>query len=329
MMLALQRWLSTVACGLLLVGSPTAQSVSGDGETPSPQRFVTLMFSRSAVSAADGSPCQRDDRNVATLEAVVAPYLRVRNLVATGTIQTGTTLQSQPSCIHYGETAATSWDAAGRLGRWFGWTFVSHSATYATQWLSMSPDEIWAETCGSAEAITSHGLSGASGLFAWPHDSYLDSIQAEYVSQCFAFGRQYSWIPTSLEHALAPPYYQHTKGMNGGSCNDPTLPCHGIVARGNAGHYNLPSAIIARLQSLEPGDWYTIQFYVLVTGKTPAYTTNRTEWDCTSADPSAHWTNDNERYCWNDFQAIVNAIPPGTVVTDPLTVARAIGRPGY
>ena len=42
-----------------------------------------------------------------------------------------------------------------------------------------------------------------------------------------------------------------------------------------------------------------------------------------------HWTNDNERYCYQDWQAVVRAVQavPGVIVTDPLTVGVAFGRP--
>jgi len=206
-------------------------------------------------------------------------------------------------------------------------TFVSHSATYPTKWSGLSATQILAETCGSAATIAAHGLPGSAGLFAWPADAYVDAIQAAYVSTCIAFGRQYSKVPTSQAFALTPPYYQHTEGLNGGSCNDRAQPCWSVA--GIPSHYDLLSTIIARMRSLVPGQWFVLQAYLLVTGKSPPYASNTTRWDCTSADPRQHWSNDNERYCWTDYQAIMRAIPTSIVVTDPLTVAHAFGRPGY
>jgi hypothetical protein len=324
-----------LALGSSVLGAPGSSAAPppslGDVSTTASvyPSFVTLLFSRSEVAAADGVPCAVDDRNVATLEGVVAPFLASLGYAGTGTIQTGTTKQSMSYCTHYGETSAISWDGAGRLAAQHGWHFVSHSATYATNWAKLSPSRIQAETCGSAAILDAHQLPGAHGLFAWPNNAYNDAIQRNYVSTCFAFGRQYSYLPTTRAYALTAPYYQHTKGMNGGACNDPTLPCYSMAVQGNGGHYNLPSAIIARMHTLKPGDWYSIQVYLLVTGKNPVYRTNKIAWDCTSTDPKQHWTNDNERYCWSDFQQIVAAIPPGVVVADPLTVAHLLGRPGY
>ena len=319
-------WAATIT---LLAASSIWWRAGASAETP-PGPYVTFLFSRTEISAADGPSCTRDDRSVATLGGVVAPYMASLGLAGTGSIQTGKTQQSTLFCTHYGETLDTSWDRAGWIARSFGWRFVSHSATYATHWDTMSPDRIMAETCGSAQTIDAHALPGAHGLFAYPSDSWTTEVQRDYVSTCFAFGRQYSPVPTTQEYALTPPYFQHTKGINGGACNDRSPPCWSIHAQGNEnGHYNLPSSIISTMQQLTPGTWYTIQVYLLVTGKSPPYMTNPSRWDCTSADPRQHWTNDNERYCWNDFQRILNAIPSSVVVTDPLTVAHEFGRPGY
>jgi hypothetical protein len=95
------------------------------------------------------------------------------------------------------------------------------------------------------------------------------------------------------------------------------------------GRYTLPSTLIARIEALKPGQWYTLQAYLLVTGKNPQYTSDRMRWDCTSSDPAEHWTNTTVRYCWSDYQQIIQAIAadPSITVTDPLTVGQAWGRP--
>ena len=86
--------------------------------------------------------------------------------------------------------------------------------------------------------------------------------------------------------------------------------------------------IIALVDALQPGQWLSLQSYILVTGKNPPYTHNGTRWNCTSPNPDLHWTNDVERYCYNDFQQVVQAIAArGITVTDPLTVGVAFGRP--
>src|SRR5207244_5768837 len=57
-----------------------------------------------------------------------------------------------------------------------------------------------------------------------------------------------------------------------------------------------------------------------VTGYQPGH------WDCTSPNAQEHWTNDTERYCWNDYLAVVSALPANVTVTDPASVGAAWGR---
>ena len=64
---------------------------------------------------------------------------------------------------------------------------------------------------------------------------------------------------------------------------------------------------LAWIGALRPGQWFTLQAFILVTGSSPAYTRNKTQWDCTSQGPNLHWTSDEERYCYSDWQQIVAA----------------------
>ena len=54
--------------------------------------------------------------------------------------------------------------------------------------------------------------------------------------------------------------------------------------------------------------WYIFQAYILVTGTNPKYPHNNNRWDCTSSNPALHWTNVTVRYCWSDYQQILQAI---------------------
>ena len=74
------------------------------------------------------------------------------------------------------------------------------------------------------------------------------------------------------------------------------------------------------MAGLQPGQWLTLQAYVLVTGSRPGL------WDCTAPDWRDHWTADWERYCWSDYLRILDATPAGAIVTDPKTVGQAWGR---
>jgi hypothetical protein len=112
-----------------------------------------------------------------------------------------------------------------------------------------------------------------------------------------------------------------TKQFYGGACNVTGRACSTVLSY----KYVTPQRIIDRIKGLKPGEHYSLQTYVLVTGKSPKYTTNTTRWDCTAADPNQHWSNDVERYCWVDFKTILRSLQSNrdVTVTDPQGVAIA------
>ena len=296
--------------------------------------FVTLLFSRSEISAADN--CVENDTNIARLDTTVAPYLKSLGMAGTGTLVTAKTGDTTRNCTHYNDDLTASWADATSLAQNYGWSFVSHTATYPslTKIENLTPKQATAETCGSEATIAAHGLPGAAGMIAYP-GSYTKNpavvnLQTQYGQTCFDWGRQYNQARHGITQKIAastPPYWQYTTAVVGGPCNDPTQPCYTVHVQN--GRYTLPSQMIARIQALKPGQWFTLQAYLLVTGKNPKYTGDKMRWDCTSPNPALHWTNTTVRYCWSDYQQIIQAIAamPGITVTDPLTVGRAWGRP--
>jgi hypothetical protein len=296
--------------------------------------FVTLLFSRSEISAADD--CVQDDTNIARLDTTVAPYLHSLGMAGTGTLVTKRTYDTTRHCTHYNDDLTASWADATSLANTYGWSFVSHTATYPTltQIENFTPAQAKAQTCGSLATIKAHGLPGAAGMIAYP-GSYTKnpavvSLQTNYGSTCFDWGRQYNQAKHGLtlqSAATTPPYWQYTTAVVGGPCNDPTQPCYTVHVQN--GRYTLPSAMITRIEALKPGQWFTLQAYLLVTGKNPKYAHDKMRWDCTSSNPALHWTNVTVRYCYSDYQQIIRAIAadPNITVTDPLTVGRAWGRP--
>jgi hypothetical protein len=307
-----------------------AGQAAGTGRAATSGPYVTLLFSRSEIGAADN--CVPDDSGIAPLDTVVAPYLRSLGLTGTGSLVTGVTQATVPNCTHSGDSLTSSWAGAASLAENFGWSFVSHTATYPPQLGKLTPTQSYAETCGSAAALDAHGLPGGHGLIAYPGvQTPPSALQSNYGANCFAWGRTYNKSGTTLASAgTTPPYWQQTEAVNGGACHVKTAPCYNVSAgAGGNLRYDEPSAIIAKIQALQPGQWFTLQAYILVTGSSPSYTHNATQWDCTSSNPALHWSNDNERYCYSDWQQIVNAIAamPDVTVTDPLTVGVAFGRP--
>jgi hypothetical protein len=274
---------------------------------------------------------------VARLDTVVAPYMQSLGLTGTGTLVTARTEDTARFCTHYNDDLTASWADATNLATNYGWSFVSHTATYPSlaKIQNLTPTQAQAETCGSLATIKAHGLPGAAGMIAYP-GSYsknpaVVNLQKIYGQTCFDWGRQYDHAMHGLNDlataSTTPPYWVFPVAVVGGPCNDPTQPCYNVHVQN--GRYTQPSTIINRIQKLKPGQWYILQAYVLVTGTNPKYASNGNRWDCTSSNPAEHWTNVTVRYCWSDFQQILRAIAanPNITVTDPLSIGRLEGRP--
>lgn len=324
------RLLGAIVALLPLVIGMGGQAHGVSAATPS-LPYVSLVFSRSEMTAMDGTACAVDDANIVRTDAVVAPYLAQLGIRAAGSLETTPTRVTGYWCAHYGESAAISWTEAQLLSKLYGWSFVSHTATYpktAAAWLAMDPAQLYAETCGSALAISSHGLTGASGMFLWPR-SDVDPAALPFVEQCFDVSRTYHGMGVTTQAQVdTAPYEVRTLGLWGGRCNDPALPCASLTT---PVPYMLPSTVIGRLDALQAGQWFSLQSFILVTGTNPAYKTNLSRWDCTSPNPADHWSNDAERYCYSDFQAIMAAIHQkiatnGLISGEPASIAAAFGR---
>jgi hypothetical protein len=315
--------------------APRAGAAPARGAAATAGPLVTLLFSRTEISAADN--CVEDDASIARLDTTVAPYLHSLGMAGTGTLVTDRTGATTRHCTHYNDDLTASWADATNLAQNYGWKFVSHTATYPSlqQIENFTPAQAYAQTCGTIATIESHGLPGAAGMIAYP-GSYTKNpavvnLQTTYGQTCFDWGRQYDHAMHGTNDlataSTTPPYWVYPVAVVGGPCNDPTQPCYTVHVQN--GRYTLPSTIIKQIQRLQPGQWYILQAYLLVTGTNPKYTSDRMRWDCTSPNPAEHWTNVTVRYCWSDFQQILHAIAamPGITVTDPLTVGQAWGRP--
>jgi hypothetical protein len=322
-------FLMALACTGMWGAAPasSSSSVTAPAVVRPPGPFVTLLFSRTELTAADN--CVANNINIGRLDTTVAPYLYSLGMRGTGTIVTSRTAAVNAGCVHYQSTKSASWSQAADLGSKYGWSFVSHTASYPTGDLSkLSPAQASAETCGSADAIEAHGLRGAHGLIAYPGTATgILAIQQQYGARCFAWGRKYGNNGLTLQSAATtPPYWQRTMAVDGGSCNDPTAACYHTP--GATSRYRTPASVIAAIKALQPGQWMTIQAYVLVAGTNPQYTSSTIRWNCTSSDPARHWTNDNERYCYSDYKKIIAAVAAKDIpTTDPLHVGIAFGRP--
>src|SRR5215471_16377936 len=94
--------LSAVAAAAAVALVPTTGAVAGGpaqglrtGAAPASTTatttgpFVTLLFSRSEISAADN--CVENDNSIARLDTTVAPYLKSLGMTGTGTLVTART----------------------------------------------------------------------------------------------------------------------------------------------------------------------------------------------------------------------------------------------
>jgi hypothetical protein len=204
-------------------GPPTAGNAAHRGP------FVTILFSRSEMTAADN--CTPDNDGIAGLATTVAPYLWLRGMSATGTLETGNTKPTAPLCVHYNDSLGASWADAANLADNYGWSFGSATATYPVRKLNqLSPAQAYAETCGSARSIDAHGLPGGHGIITYPGTAQVPlKVQDKYGARCFAWGRLYGDDGTTQASAgSTPPYWQHTTSLNGGSCHVRSQPCHHI-----------------------------------------------------------------------------------------------------
>lgn len=314
----------SAALGSPASASPTLPALT----TPT---YVSLIFSRSEVATSDGTRgtgcTPNDNSHVAGLLTTVEPWLTSMGITATGSLVTSTVAATTRTCTHYGRSEMASWADVSALTT-KGWSFISHTATYPRHLSSLTPAQSYAETCGSAHTLDAHGVKGGHGMINYPGAQNPPvALQTKYGQKCFAFGRVYGGMGTQNAANTIAPYWGHVGAPSGGACPTISAPCHSVVGPEGATKYTPVGRIKAKIAALQPGEWFAWQNYILVKGTSPAGSI--AQWDCTSADPNLHWTNDVERYCYVDFQAVVRALAakPGVVFTDPLTVGIAFGRP--
>jgi Tol biopolymer transport system component len=305
---------STTTTGSSTTTTATSTSTTTTTLPPLGVRFLTLGFGRVQwVSTVGCTPMP----NAVPLDQVAAE-LAARGLVAGGTVVTNATQASSRYCnSNLGVHA--SWADLANLRDNFGWTFYSGGTTHGNM-TTMTPAQQLTESCGSLNTLAGRGHDRGWGLFGYGNDKYTTQIQTDVVSTCFSYGRRYitpSTPPTNLRGVMGPPWFQVTRSVNGGPCNDPTASCYATGLK-----YDSPAVLGARMR---PGadEWSVVQAYRFVTG---ARQGTGSSWDCTSPDWRRHWTSRVELYCWGDYLAVLDMIQPGTVVTDPATVAEVWGR---
>jgi hypothetical protein len=295
----------SVSVGLATASPAKATSTPG---------YLTLSFGRMQWVTTD-KYCNALP-NTVEMSQVVQEFQN-RGLIGTGSVVGSRTAESTFTCWS-GYTKHPSWEALQNLQNADGWHFFSGGLKYRNMTL-LSPSEQWNESCGSLLAFTDHGLVGAEGLFAYPNNKWTSTIQSDVVSTCFDYGRTYAGGRNYRDKTVAP-WFQRTVSVNGGKCNNSSLPCYNLTSTPR--RYRSPSSLAA-LANVGTDQWVVIQTYRFVVGSSSG---KNFSWDCTSPDWRNHWSNNAELYCWSDYLTVLDAIPPGVVVTDPATVAAAWGR---
>lgn len=309
-----------------LAWSPVSNVVFASGPAPTATNpgYLTIMFGRSNWVAASrkcvavpGAPTL-----LQVGEAMAAMGLTGTGAVVTDTI--GSTTEGCGTFSHNNEYP--TWSDLVALQS-LGWSFVSASETYKPKMTTISYANQVAESCGSltdpVSGLYTHGFSDAWGMFAYPDDEFTSAIQTNPVSNCFAFGRTYQ-TGRNIESSMASPWLQRTNSVSGGRCDDVTLACHTMHETGCHGcspYYTSPATLEA-LVNTAGGEWTSLQFYRFLVG---AGTDGTLSWDCTSPNWQDHWTSQGEAYCYNDFLAVMAAVPANVRTVSPATVATAWG----
>ena len=310
---------AVVWAAVVVAGLGSAATTAATTATPP---YLTLLFGRTQIVTA--RDCVRMPNTVA-LDTGVAPALAHRGLKGTGSLVVAYTGETTRKCLDDKRADGTvvtpravissSWVDAAKLRDAYGWTFVSHSRHYLDM-TALSPTQQAAESCGSLSAFRSHSHYRADGLFAYPNDNYTSAIESDVVSTCFDFGRTYAGTPNDRGQ-MQPPWFQKTWSLNGGRCNEPSLPCSALSTRFR---YASPVALGNLVASLKPDQWFVLQAYRFVTGS------QANQWNCTASNWREHWTTSTEEYCWSDYLSVLNRINAATVIKDPKGVAKAWGR---
>jgi len=319
----LKHRISVACAAIVAVAAMTALTPAALARAPSVAPlpgYLTIQFGRAmegSYNPVNGSPGCSPVPGILSLTQI-AEDLTARGMTATAAVVVAYTGASSEMCYHANIYA--DWADLQTLTSDDGWAVVSAGLTY-TDITQLTPAQQLTESCGSLPSFTAEGLS-ANGLFAYPDNQYNATVQSTVVSTCFYYGRTYQG-GVNDESTMNPNGFQASTSITGGACEMVGAPCHQPIKGQKGKHYTSPVKLEGRVASEGDNQWIDLQFYKLVsgTGHDGMYS-----WDCTSSNPSLHWSSQPELYCQNDFDAILSSVPAGVVVTDPASVAAAWGR---
>ena len=318
-----RRWALATLTFLLMIPAQVGLIGTATAAESDPG-YITLLFARAQMRATDG--CVPVAGSVSLFD--IAEALSLRGVVGSAAVVTDRTNESSERCIADIGTQA-SWDQLATLRDAYSWTMVSAGRAHADM-TQLTPAGQHGESCGSLQALASHGHDRAWGLFGYANNRHNTQMQENVVSTCFAYGRTYSsdGTPRNQRSGLSYPWFQSTLSINGGECNDVTLPCFEIA--GVPRRYLSPEQL-GTFMAVGPDEWIVVQSYRFVQGTNlDATSTNR--FDCSSPDWRQHWTSRPELYCFDDYLAAlddaIGRVGQAVVTTDPASVSEAWGQGG-
>lgn len=316
----MKRTLARVAAIAIAVAFAAAGVAATPAHASAPP-YVTIQLGRAMEgSYVPGQACTTPVPGILT-QPQIAADLASKGLTATDAAvvaYTGVTEQCKSGDVY------ASWsDLQAMVAS--GWAVVSAGLTYQNV-ATMTPAQQQAEVCGSLPAFTANGID-ASGMFAYPNNSWSLDVQLNVTIFCFNWGRTYGGGfkgGLNVEATQPSTNIQRSNSVTGGACSNVLALCYATTTNQKGKHYQSPAMYAAMAASLTAGAWLDLQFYKLVTGTSSLNA--QYSWDCSSADPTLHWTSEPELYCQSDFDAILAALPAGTVSASPAQVAAAWGR---
>ena len=316
--------LSAGICAGALVTSPATASGPDPG-APAPSvapgsagaapSYLSVMFGRT-IWTASCAPKPGMRTLLQTANDLKAVGVRAVGGVVVNRI--GTSRQCIRGVIY------PTWNDLTTLRTGLGWSFVSQGMNYADMTALSTDAQRYDESGATIPVLAAKGHNKAWGLFNYPNDLQDAAAQA-VVTDYFSFGRVYTEEPLTNTRTPATtyPYPLLTFSINGGQCNNPSLPCYDFPVRSDRRTTALPDILTVLRPA--PGNYGILQLYRVVEGKSGTMG-QANAWDCTSTDWRNRWTGHPENFCRNTLLAALRQRSTSAIITTPADVAIAWGR---
>lgn len=196
-----------------------------------------------------------------------------------------------------------------------GGTVVSEGIDH-TSLAGASPIRQWTDTCGVQPTFYgTHGIN-IQAMHAYTGGRLRPTVQRDFVSRCFAWGRSYGSEPNTPSTLTTYPYIMRVRSLNGG-CPTPDRTCQGTTTP----YKYLPREELLAWLTPATGQIKVLQPYDGIKG---VHLSGQFSWDCTPG--ARHWSSFTEGYCWDDMLWALDHLPRRVEVTSLTRLAAALGR---